>query len=96
MAGALLHGPRYARGERALRAQAMELLELVGLAQDGDTPAAALPFGKQRRLEVARALATGPACCCWTNRRRDCAPPRSKGSTTSCCACAASAACPSW
>ncbi|WP_154392697.1 ATP-binding cassette domain-containing protein, partial [Bordetella pertussis] len=38
MAGALLHGPRYARGERALRAQAMELLELVGLAQDGDTP----------------------------------------------------------
>ncbi|SUV87180.1 branched-chain amino acid ABC transporter permease [Bordetella pertussis] len=72
-----------ARGERALRAQAMELLRLVGLAQDGDTPAAALPFGKQRRLEVARALATGPACCCWTNRRRDCAPPRSKGSTTS-------------
>ncbi|AZW20794.1 ABC transporter ATP-binding protein [Bordetella bronchiseptica] len=60
MAGALLHGPRYARGERALRAQAMELLELVGLAQDGDTPAAALPFGKQRRLEVARALATAP------------------------------------
>ncbi|KDC01983.1 ABC transporter ATP-binding protein [Bordetella bronchiseptica] len=60
MAGALLHGPRYARGERALRAQAMELLELVGLEQDGDTPAAALPFGKQRRLEVARALATAP------------------------------------
>jgi branched-chain amino acid transport system ATP-binding protein len=36
------------------------LLSLVGLADDASVAAAALPFGKQRRLEIARALATRP------------------------------------
>lgn len=60
MGSALLHGPAYRRGEDQTHAQALELLELVGLQADSGTPAAALPFGKQRRLEIARALATEP------------------------------------
>ncbi len=41
--------------------QTAELLRLVGLEQDSGTPAGALPYGKQRRLEIARALAADPA-----------------------------------
>lgn len=55
-----LHSPSHGRAERAIRAEARRLLDLVGLAEDVDTEAAALPFGKQRRLEIARALATRP------------------------------------
>jgi branched-chain amino acid transport system ATP-binding protein len=44
---------------RAVR-QARELLELVGLGTRGDQLARNLPYGEQRRLEIARALATGP------------------------------------
>ena len=29
-----------------------------------------LSYGEQRRLELARALATEPSCCCWTSRSR--------------------------
>ena len=54
------HGGHYRRSETAARAEAQELLSLVGLADDGSVSAAALPFGKQRRLEIARALATRP------------------------------------
>lgn len=39
---------------------AYEFLELVGLAEDADQVATSLPYGKQRRLEIARALATHP------------------------------------
>ena len=38
----------------------MELLEIVGLADVKDELATSLPYGKQRRLEIARALATEP------------------------------------
>lgn len=55
-----MHGPAYWRTEQAIRAEARHLLELVGLGNDTDVEAAALPFGKQRRLEIARALATRP------------------------------------
>jgi branched-chain amino acid transport system ATP-binding protein len=44
---------------RAVR-QARELLDLVGLGTRGDQLARNLPYGEQRRLEIARALATGP------------------------------------
>jgi branched-chain amino acid transport system ATP-binding protein len=46
--------------ETAARARAMELLELAGLAHRADAMAGALPYGDQRRLEVARAMMTDP------------------------------------
>ena len=46
--------------EKAMREKAMNLLETVGLADAADEPATSLPYGKQRRLEIARALATDP------------------------------------
>ena len=52
--------PRYRREERAIRERTLELLELVGLAGEAGEIASSLPYGKQRRLEIARALATQP------------------------------------
>jgi branched-chain amino acid transport system ATP-binding protein len=60
LAVGMLHGPAYRHSEFAARQEAERLLAFVGLADDGGTAAAALPFGKQRRLEIARALATRP------------------------------------
>jgi branched-chain amino acid transport system ATP-binding protein len=54
------HGPAYRRSEIAVRREARDLLAFVGIADDASVAAAALPFGKQRRLEIARALATRP------------------------------------
>jgi branched-chain amino acid transport system ATP-binding protein len=56
----MAHGPGYRRSEVAARQEAQDLLALVGLTDDASIVAAALPFGKQRRLEIARALATRP------------------------------------
>ena len=47
--------------ERDRRARGLALKE-VGLAEAADQPAGKLPYGHQRRLEIARALATGPRC----------------------------------
>ncbi len=52
--------PRYVREERALRDYAHTLLERFNLTKFADTQAANLPYGDQRRLEMARALATNP------------------------------------
>jgi ABC-type branched-subunit amino acid transport system ATPase component len=52
--------PAMRREERGLRAQAGELLALVGLEHRAGLSAAALPYGEQRLLDVARALATTP------------------------------------
>lgn len=58
---AFLHcTPRFFREERRLREEAMHLLELFGLDDVCDAPARSLPYGRQRRLEIARALATQP------------------------------------
>ena len=46
--------------EQAQRARALELLKIVGLENEKDELATSLPYGKQRRLEIARALATEP------------------------------------
>ncbi|MCK9376258.1 MAG: ABC transporter ATP-binding protein [Syntrophobacterales bacterium] len=57
---AVLKLPRYRREERAVRDQGMALLAEVGLADVARQPAGKLPYGHQRRLEIARALATEP------------------------------------
>lgn len=56
----LLHTSSQRREEAAARAQALQLLRFVGLEKNADTYARNLPYGSQRRLEIARALATGP------------------------------------
>jgi len=56
----VIGSPRYRREERAMRERTLELLELVGLADEALETATSLPYGKQRRLEIARALATRP------------------------------------
>ncbi len=56
----LIHGPAFRRDHMRCRAEALELLAFVGLAQRHDTIAASLSYGEQRMLEFARALATKP------------------------------------
>jgi branched-chain amino acid transport system ATP-binding protein len=46
--------------ERAIHARADEILEFIGLSHRRDVIAATIPFGEQRRLEIARALSTDP------------------------------------
>jgi branched-chain amino acid transport system ATP-binding protein len=58
---ATLHLPGYRRREREARAFAMDLLCKVGLEGSADELATSLPYGKQRRLEIVRALATRPS-----------------------------------
>jgi ABC-type branched-subunit amino acid transport system ATPase component/putative flippase GtrA len=57
---AILRTPRFRREEAACRAAAIGLLDFVGLADAANEQARYLPFGHQRRLEIARALATRP------------------------------------
>ncbi len=52
--------PSYRKQEKAMDEKAMELLEVFGLAGKADQLAANLPYGDQRKLEIARALATNP------------------------------------
>ncbi len=58
--GAVFTPPATVKEEKASLHRAMELLAFVGLADDGDTLATNLPYGAQRRLEIARALANEP------------------------------------
>lgn len=52
--------PKYRRVENEMNEKAMELLKVFGLENEADYLAANLPYGKQRKLEIARALATDP------------------------------------
>ncbi|HTS73076.1 MAG TPA: ABC transporter ATP-binding protein [Gaiellaceae bacterium] len=56
----ILHTPGIKREEREATQRARELLKFVGLERRDDAIANSLPYGDQRRLEVARALATEP------------------------------------
>jgi branched-chain amino acid transport system ATP-binding protein len=56
----VLRTPGMLNEEVRARARGMELLNLVGLAERAETWARNLPYGDQRRLEIARALATNP------------------------------------
>ena len=60
VAGAIVRPPWILREERAARERALELLSFVGLEGKGETLAKNFPYGDQRRLEIARALATRP------------------------------------
>lgn len=52
--------PRYYKVEKQMTEEALELLKVFELETDADTVAENLPYGKQRKLEIARALATKP------------------------------------
>ena len=52
--------PRYHKVEKEMNEKAMELLKVFDLEGEAETKAANLPYGKQRKLEIARALATDP------------------------------------
>ena len=52
--------PKQRREEKASRARAMDALRLVGLDSSAHQPAASLPYGQQRLVEIARALASEP------------------------------------
>lgn len=58
--GAVFHHKAARQEEAAIRARAMELLAFVGIAQFAQRTARHLSYGDQRRLEIARALATDP------------------------------------
>ncbi len=57
---ALVFAPTFRREEKVLRERGLALLERFGLAHLADSRAGELPYGDQRRLEMARALATDP------------------------------------
>ena len=56
----LTRGPKFQREEVELRERTRDLLGIFGLERVQDEPAKSLPYGDQRRLEIVRALATGP------------------------------------
>jgi branched-chain amino acid transport system ATP-binding protein len=56
----ILRGPKFRREEAQTRARAQELLEFVGLGWTTESLARNMPYGDQRKLEIARALATDP------------------------------------
>ena len=52
--------PKYFKVEKEIEERALELLKVMGLEEERDVIASNLPYGKQRKLEIARALATDP------------------------------------
>ncbi|MGD9922994.1 MAG: ABC transporter ATP-binding protein [Pseudorhodoplanes sp.] len=60
LTAAMFRTPKYWRVERSMREKARDLLDIVGLSADSDKIASSLSFGKQRALEIARALASEP------------------------------------
>ncbi|GAB3069944.1 hypothetical protein GCM10027053_37830 [Intrasporangium mesophilum] len=61
---AMFRLPKHRREEEQGQARALELLEFMGLENKADELARNLPYGDQRRLEIARALATSPQLLC--------------------------------
>nr|MDD6336647.1 ABC transporter ATP-binding protein [bacterium] len=56
----MLHLPKHYRTEQAMRDRAKEVLDIFGLLEERNNLSCNLPYGKQRKLEIARALATNP------------------------------------
>ena len=63
--------PGSAAEEREVAASAAARARLCGLDGSGPLMPGELPFGHQRMVELARAMALEPACCCWTSRPPD-------------------------
>src|SRR5450830_1225967 len=61
VADVMIHSPRYRREEQAARARAAAILAFVGLADLANEEARNLPYGKQRLLEIGRALGLNPS-----------------------------------
>ena len=57
---AILRSYKYRKEERLMREKALNLLEIVGLSHVKNEKSSSLPYGMQRKLEIARALATNP------------------------------------
>ncbi len=57
---AITHSFGYGKAERKANEEALEFLDFFGMADLAEAPAGSLPYGAQRRLEIARALATSP------------------------------------
>ena len=60
----ILRLPSYFKTEKAMRDRAKEILRIVGLEEERNNLSCNLPYGKQRKLEIARALATNPKLLC--------------------------------
>lgn len=60
----ILRLPAHFKTEKAMRKRAKEILEIVGLLEERNNLSCNLPYGKQRKLEIARALATNPKLLC--------------------------------
>lgn len=60
LASGLLHLGKYKKTEAAMNERALELLEVFGMKEYAGFLASNLPYGEQRKLEIARALATNP------------------------------------
>lgn len=58
--GGILRLPKFFKVEKEMDERALQLLEVFGLEKEAQVKAANLPYGKQRKLEIARALATDP------------------------------------
>ena len=56
----IVHTPKYFKVEKTMNEEAMKLLKVFDLDKEADILASNLPYGKQRKLEIARALATEP------------------------------------
>lgn len=56
--------PKHFKAEKAMRERAKEILKVVGLYEERNNISCNLPYGKQRKLEIARALATNPKLLC--------------------------------
>lgn len=64
MLASIFRLPRFFKTEKAMRSKAKEILDIVGLREERNSLSCNLPYGKQRKLEIARALATNPKLLC--------------------------------
>lgn len=68
--GAVLRSPRYRKEEARAYERAKELLTYMGLWEVRGEISSSLPYGMQRKLEIAAPWRRSRRCCCWTNPRR--------------------------